>query len=59
MFDVFTSEYVIVYKQTFVDVGDLPVTISRHLSVFWWARYSCCFSFCLLFLMRSDDRSFR
>ena len=24
----------------------------------WWARYSCCFSFCLLFLMLNDIRSF-
>ena len=33
MFDVFISAYVFVYTQTLVDVGDLSVTIARHLSV--------------------------
>ena len=30
VFDVFISAYVFVYTQTFVDVGDLPVTYSRY-----------------------------
>ena len=33
MFDVFISVYTFVYAQTLVDVFDLSVTISRHLSV--------------------------
>ena len=33
MLDVFIIVCVFVYTQTLVDVGDLPVTISRHLSM--------------------------
>ena len=50
MFDVFVSVYGFVYTQTLVDVDDLSVTISRHLSVLV-DLCSCCFSFCLLLLM--------
>ena len=39
MFDVFISVYVFVYTQTLVDVGDLSVIISRHLSVLVGSLY--------------------
>ena len=33
MFDVFICVHGFVYTQTLVDVGDLSVTLARHLSV--------------------------
>ena len=50
VFDVFISVHVFVYTQTLVDIGDLSVRIARHLSALV-DMYSCCFSFCLLFLL--------